>query len=80
MSDNRFQMIVQAVVTIGMLGFAFVMEPKAPGVASVVVGGVMAHWFKEAGHFGRQAKADNVQVQGDDVTVTEKAGRAQEDQ
>lgn len=66
---DRFGMTVQAVVTLTLLGFAYLMESKAPGVSSMVVGAVLTHWFKEASAYGRRAANA-----GTETTTTETTG------
>jgi hypothetical protein len=47
--------IIQAVVTLALLVFAYVMEPRSPGVSNLVVGATIAYWLR--------ASADLVQDQ-----------------
>ena len=79
---DRYLITVQALITLAMLGFAWGMYsviggPAADTVGTLVVGGIMAHWFKESSAIGRSVvqkrqKTDVVNVEGDDVVVSER--------
>lgn len=45
---DHLPMIVQAVMTLAMLGYAFLMESRTPGVSSLVVGAAVALWLRES--------------------------------
>lgn len=74
---DRYLISIQAFITCAMLGFALYMYavvggPAADSIGSMIVGGVMTHWFKESSAIARRAaSADTVNVTGDEVTVEE---------
>ena len=76
---DRFALAIQALVTVVLVAFAaslyFVANSNsADTMGALIVGGVMAHWFKESSTIARRAVTggDTVNVQGEDVTVTER--------
>lgn len=63
-SDLRFQTIVQAIVTLALLGFAIYMEPGSPGMAQTIVGAVVYHWLRESTQQGQQiARQADAQIE-----------------
>lgn len=55
----RFFTLVQAMVTVSLLVFAFALRAEAPDVTSVVVGAAVAHWLRESSVLGRSARDDS---------------------
>ena len=45
---------IQAVVTLMLLGFAYLMRDDSPELANVVVGAAVLHWFNQSTYLGRQ--------------------------
>lgn len=48
-------MILQSVVTVALLVFAYLVRHDDPSVSSVVVGAAVLHWLRESSTAGRQA-------------------------
>ncbi len=79
-SDKQFlilQLVIQGLITLALLGFALYMYavvggPSADTIASLVVGGVMTHWFKESAQIARTAqKTENVDITTETATISE---------
>ena len=60
MTDERFNRITEAGMTLVFLGFAWVMraEEGASGLSNLIVGGVITHWFGEAKVRAVEARQD----------------------
>ena len=53
---DRFLVIVQALVTLALLGFAYVMRDESRTLADVVVTAAIWHWLDAAGSARRAAR------------------------
>ncbi|MDP9440625.1 MAG: hypothetical protein M3P34_00260 [Actinomycetota bacterium] len=47
--------VIQAVVTVALLGFAYLVRRESPDTSSLVVGAGVAFWLRESVHMGQQA-------------------------
>lgn len=58
MSDARFQILLTAVVTALLLGFAYIMRATegATGMSNTVIGAVVYHWLGQSARFARETR------------------------
>jgi hypothetical protein len=54
----RFLVTVQMVVTMALLGFAWLLRSESPGVAEIVVGATLAHWLRESVSLGQAEREE----------------------
>lgn len=47
--------VIQAVVTIALLIFSYLVRGESPDTSSLVVGAGVAFWLRESVHMGQQA-------------------------
>ena len=57
----RIQLLLNAVITLALLGFSYAYElyiDKGSGVVLLVLGAVLQHWFKEVSQAGQEIARD----------------------
>lgn len=57
MSDTKLLITLQAVITLVLLGFSYVMREAEPTISNVVVSATIYHWLKESAQIGRSVTA-----------------------
>lgn len=60
-ANFRILLIVQVIVTFGLLWYSYIMRDVSPSLSELVVGATVAHWLRESASLGRKASVIDVE-------------------